>query len=247
MTRSRIRKIKRVRPATCTRAIDDGHPFGLGDRRDSRQCSAGVRTGSPERRPGTDRRHRAEARGEPAERSVEHYRDRQRAARSTARHEFRRLRHVPPQPLVPERRAERRTWICAALHARSRERRRLATTPASPPSVGMYLDEQPITTIAGALDIHMYDIERVEALAGPQGTLYGASSEAGTVRIITNKPDPTGFKAGYDLEGNSCRPRRHGLHRRRVRQHPDLSRTLRSAWSAGTTAFRGSSTTFRVP
>jgi outer membrane receptor protein involved in Fe transport len=74
---------------------------------------------------------------------------------------------------------------------------------ASPPSVGMYLDEQPITTIAGALDIHMYDIARVEALAGPQGTLYGASSEAGTVRIITNKPDPSGFQAGYDLTGNS--------------------------------------------
>ena len=53
----------------------------------------------------------------------------------------------------------------------------------SQPSVGMYLDEQPITTIQGALDIHMYDIERLEALAGPQGTLYGASSQAGTVRI----------------------------------------------------------------
>lgn len=37
----------------------------------------------------------------------------------------------------------------------------------SQPSVGMYLDEQPITTIQGALDIHMYDIDRVEALAGP--------------------------------------------------------------------------------
>ncbi|HKE44914.1 MAG TPA: TonB-dependent receptor [Steroidobacteraceae bacterium] len=74
---------------------------------------------------------------------------------------------------------------------------------ASPPSVGMYLDEQPVTTISGALDIHMYDIARVEALAGPQGTLYGASSEAGTVRIITNKPDPSGFQAGYDLEGSS--------------------------------------------
>ncbi len=70
------------------------------------------------------------------------------------------------------------------------------------PSVGMYLDEQPITTIQGALDIHMYDIARVEALAGPQGTLYGASSQAGTIRIITNKPDPTGFAAGYGLEGN---------------------------------------------
>src|SRR4029077_635546 len=73
------------------------------------------------------------------------------------------------------------------------------------PSVGVYLDEQPVTTIQGALDIHVYDIERVEALAGPQGTLYGASSEAGTVRIITNKPDLTGFKAGYDLEGNTVR------------------------------------------
>ena len=53
----------------------------------------------------------------------------------------------------------------------------------------MYLDEQPITTIQGALDIHIYDIARVEALAGPQGTLYGASSQAGTIRIITNKPE----------------------------------------------------------
>jgi len=71
------------------------------------------------------------------------------------------------------------------------------------PSVGMYLDEQPITTIGGSLDIHVYDIARVEALAGPQGTLYGASSESGTVRIITNKPDTSGFSAGYQIEGNS--------------------------------------------
>jgi iron complex outermembrane receptor protein len=71
------------------------------------------------------------------------------------------------------------------------------------PSVGVYLDEQPITTIAGTLDIHIYDIARVEALAGPQGTLYGASSEAGTVRIITNKPSTAGFAAGYDLQTNT--------------------------------------------
>src|SRR6202047_5047781 len=72
----------------------------------------------------------------------------------------------------------------------------------SQPSVGMYLDEQPITTIDGNLNIHLYDIESVEALAGPQGTLYGASSQAGTIRIISNKPDPSGFKAGYDLDLN---------------------------------------------
>jgi outer membrane receptor protein involved in Fe transport len=75
-----------------------------------------------------------------------------------------------------------------------------ATT--SVPSVGMYLDEQPITTVQGNLDVHLYDIARVEALAGPQGTLYGASSQAGTIRIITNKPDPSGFDAGYALEAN---------------------------------------------
>jgi iron complex outermembrane receptor protein len=67
------------------------------------------------------------------------------------------------------------------------------------PSVGIYLDEQPISTIQGPLDIHIYDIERVEALAGPQGTLYGASSQAGTIRIITNKPDAGAFSAAYRL------------------------------------------------
>ncbi|HEY8122267.1 MAG TPA: Plug domain-containing protein, partial [Myxococcota bacterium] len=72
----------------------------------------------------------------------------------------------------------------------------------SQPTVGQYLDEQPITTIQGALDIHLYDIERVEALAGPQGTLYGASSQAGTIRIITNKPQPGEFQASYDVEAN---------------------------------------------
>jgi outer membrane receptor protein involved in Fe transport len=71
------------------------------------------------------------------------------------------------------------------------------------PSVGMYLDEQPITTIQGPLDVHIYDIARVESLAGPQGTLYGASSQAGTIRIISNKPDPSKFSASYDVQGNS--------------------------------------------
>ncbi len=75
-----------------------------------------------------------------------------------------------------------------------------ATT--SQPSVGTYLDEQPVTTIQGNLDLHLYDIARVEALAGPQGTLYGASSQSGTIRIITNKPEIGKFSAGYALEGN---------------------------------------------
>ncbi|QDA56590.1 TonB-dependent receptor [Thermomonas aquatica] len=77
-----------------------------------------------------------------------------------------------------------------------------ANHSGSQPSAAMYLDEQPITTITGALDIHMYDIERVEALAGPQGTLYGANSQSGTVRIITRKPDPSGYSAGFSVEGS---------------------------------------------
>ena len=71
------------------------------------------------------------------------------------------------------------------------------------PSVGSYLDEQPVTTIGGTLDVHIYDIARIESLSGPQGTLYGASSEAGTIRIITNKPE-LGITTGrVDAEVNS--------------------------------------------
>ena len=71
------------------------------------------------------------------------------------------------------------------------------------PTAGTYLDETPVTTIGGVLDVHMYDIQRVEGLVGPQGTLYGASSMAGTLRILTNKPDPTKFSAGYDVKGST--------------------------------------------
>ncbi len=70
-------------------------------------------------------------------------------------------------------------------------------------SVAVYLDEQPITTPDGQIDWHMYDINRVEVLPGPQGTLYGASSEAGTLRYITNKPDPSHFSAGYTGQLNT--------------------------------------------
>jgi iron complex outermembrane receptor protein len=70
------------------------------------------------------------------------------------------------------------------------------------PATGVYLDEIPVTTVGNTLDVHVYDIARVEALAGPQGTLYGASSLSGTLRIITNKPDPSAFSASYDLKAD---------------------------------------------
>ena len=70
----------------------------------------------------------------------------------------------------------------------------------SEPATGVYVDEVPLTTIANGVDLHVYDIARVEALAGPQGTLYGASSLSGTLRIITNEPEPTHFSAGLDAQ-----------------------------------------------
>ncbi len=59
------------------------------------------------------------------------------------------------------------------------------------PSAGVYLDEQPITSAGVNPDPRLIDIQRVEALSGPQGSLFGAASQSGTLRIITNKPDTT--------------------------------------------------------
>ncbi len=50
-------------------------------------------------------------------------------------------------------------------------------------------------------DLHLNDIERIEILNGPQGTLFGPGSLSGAVRIVTNKPDPRAFDAGVALEG----------------------------------------------
>ena len=61
------------------------------------------------------------------------------------------------------------------------------------PNVAMYLDEQPLSQPGRNLDVYIVDMNRVEVLAGPQGTLFGASSQAGVVRLITNKPDTTEF------------------------------------------------------
>ena len=75
----------------------------------------------------------------------------------------------------------------------------------SMPSVGYYLDEQPVTTINQVLPLHMYDIARIEVLSGPQGTLYGQGSQSGTIRIITNKPVMGETQGGYDVEANTTK------------------------------------------
>lgn len=67
------------------------------------------------------------------------------------------------------------------------------------PNVALYLDEQPLSQPGRNLDVYAADMNRVEVLAGPQGTLFGASSQAGTVRLITNKPDPSEQYASVDF------------------------------------------------
>jgi len=65
------------------------------------------------------------------------------------------------------------------------------------PNVSLYLDEQPISQPGRNLDVYAADLNRIEVLSGPQGTLFGASSQAGVVRLITNKPDLSGFHASF--------------------------------------------------
>jgi len=60
------------------------------------------------------------------------------------------------------------------------------------------VDDMSMSFYASTPDLHLYDIERIEVLNGPQGTTFGAGSMGGALRFITNKPDPTGFSAGVD-------------------------------------------------
>lgn len=75
----------------------------------------------------------------------------------------------------------------------------LSSVQGLQPSVALYQDEQPVALQGRNLDIYVTDLERIEVLPGPQGTLFGASSQAGTVRLITNKPNHEEFQAGVDM------------------------------------------------
>ena len=74
----------------------------------------------------------------------------------------------------------------------------LSTAQGSAPGVALYVDEQPVSFGGRNLDVYAADIERIEVLSGPQGTLFGASSQSGNLRLITRKPKPGKFEAGFD-------------------------------------------------
>ena len=79
------------------------------------------------------------------------------------------------------------------------EMRGIASSGGASPTVGFYLDDTPLTPPQEALlgkvviDPSLYDLNRVEILRGPQGTLYGSGSMGGTIKLVTNQPDPSAF------------------------------------------------------
>lgn len=72
-------------------------------------------------------------------------------------------------------------------------------------SLSIYFDEQPVTSIGRNLDVYIYDIARIETLAGPQGTLFGANSQSGVLRIIPNAPNADEFEAAIDVGFNTVK------------------------------------------
>ena len=81
----------------------------------------------------------------------------------------------------------------------------ISAIQGSSPAVALYVDEQPVAFGGRNLDVYATDLSRIEVLPGPQGTLFGASSQSGTVRLITNKPVQGEFQAGASADISTTR------------------------------------------
>ncbi|HVW67330.1 MAG TPA: TonB-dependent receptor [Steroidobacteraceae bacterium] len=88
------------------------------------------------------------------------------------------------------------------------EMRGLASTSGISPTVGFYINNAPLsppqTSLSGKTIVSpdLYDLQRVEVLRGPQGTLYGSGAMGGVVRLVTNPPNLTGFEGSVDAIGS---------------------------------------------
>lgn len=88
------------------------------------------------------------------------------------------------------------------------EMRGLSSSGGAAPTVGFYLDDYPLTPPAAALngkvviDPDLFDVNRVEVLRGPQGTLYGSGSMGGTVKLVTNEPKLNVFEGAVEAIGS---------------------------------------------
>ena len=85
--------------------------------------------------------------------------------------------------------------------------RGLGTAYGLEPAVSLYMNETPLDIrtdgFAGAPDIDFFDVDRIEVLRGPQGTLYGSSSMGGAIRILTTQPDPSAFAVNLEVGGSN--------------------------------------------
>jgi outer membrane receptor protein involved in Fe transport len=84
--------------------------------------------------------------------------------------------------------------------------------PGVKEQVGVYLDESVISLSLFTPDFDLYDLNRVETLRGPQGTLFGSGSVGGTIRYITNKPDANQFEGSVELDVNTVTDGEMGWH-----------------------------------
>jgi outer membrane receptor protein involved in Fe transport len=88
------------------------------------------------------------------------------------------------------------------------EMRGLSSSGGAAPTVGFYLDDYPLSPPAAALngkvvvDPDLFDLNRVEVLRGPQGTLYGSGSMGGTVKLVTNAPQLNEFGGAAEVVGS---------------------------------------------
>ena len=85
------------------------------------------------------------------------------------------------------------------------EMRGVASTGGDSPTVGFYFDDTPLTAPANAnegkvvIDPNLYDLSRIEVLRGPQGTLYGAGSMGGTIKVVPNAPNPAALETSEEV------------------------------------------------
>jgi iron complex outermembrane receptor protein len=85
------------------------------------------------------------------------------------------------------------------------EMRGMTSSGGNSSTVGFYLDDTPLSAPASAqngkvvIDPNLYDLNRIEVLRGPQGTLYGAGSMGGTIKLVPNAPNPNEFEASGQL------------------------------------------------